>query len=133
MRLIPATRSGIPGSVTSPLATVVDLSLVREARLMGTYRVQAKRALSRNREALEHLFHTGDVFDPAGSFEAEGLLETRRHLQRLVMVLDELSGEGPVPAPRSEERVKALFSELEELVSKMDRMAERAEAALREI
>jgi hypothetical protein len=133
MRLIRAAASGIPRVVSPAPATVIDLALAREARLMGTYRAQAKRALARNREALEHLFHTGDLFDPAGAFEAEGLLETRRHLQRLVMVLDELSGEGPIPAARSEARVRDLFAELEELVGKMDRMADRAEAALREI
>ena len=99
---------------------------------MGSFRAQALRALSRNRETLEHLFRTGDLFNPAGAFEGEGLLETRRHLQRLLMVLDELSGEGSVPAARSTEQVHALFGELEQLVGKMDRMAERAEAALRE-
>jgi hypothetical protein len=133
MRLIQRAASGIPVIVTSAHAPVIDLALAREARMMGSYRAQAKRALARNREALTHLFHTGDLFDPAGAFEAEGLLETRRHLQRLVMVLDELSGEGPVPAARSEARVRDLFAELEALVGKMDRMADRAEAALCEI
>ncbi len=114
------------------MGQVIDLQSVREARQMGAFRAQALRALDRNREALEHLFRTGDVFNPAGAFEGEGLLETRRHLQRLIMVLDELSGEGAVPAARSAEQVQALFAELEQLVGRMDRMAERAEAALRE-
>lgn len=132
MRLIPRAPSGISRAVSAHNAQVIDLAAVREARQMGSFRSQALRALDRNREALEHLFRTGDLFNPAGAFEGEGLLETRRHLQRLLMVLDELSGEGPVPAARSTEQVHALFAELEQLVGKMDRMAERAEAALRE-
>jgi len=120
------------GHVIVSFGQVIELAAVREARQMGSFRAQALRALDRNREALEHLFRTGDIFNPAGAFEGEGLLETRRHLQRLVMVLDELSGEGALPAARSTEQVQSLFAELEQLVDKMDRMAERAEAALRE-
>jgi len=132
MQLIPRPPSGIRRGVSALDGQVIDLAAVREARQMGSFRAQALRALDRNREALEHLFRTGDIFNPAGAFEGEGLLETRRHLQRLLMVLDELSGEGAVPAARNTEQVHALFAELEQLVGKMDRMAERAEAALRE-
>lgn len=75
------------------------------------------------RRALERLYQGGTLFTPDGTQQGRALLAALRHLQRARARLEELGGDGPVPAPRLPARVDALCREVEHLLERADALA----------
>lgn len=95
---------------------IVLLSEARLARRLLVYRERLDRVLRHNRRALGRLYTTGTLFTKVGTRAGRDLLLAHEHLLRVVALLDQLSHQGDVPAPKKQADVDAIFKELDTLL-----------------
>jgi hypothetical protein len=110
--------------------TVLDLQGVRRERRLELYRARVADRMAANRVALETLYQGGTLFSPQGTQMGRALLKARQLLQRAMSLVELLSGEGVVPAPRLPERIEELYEELDTLFSRSDVLSGRDEASV---
>ncbi|HLL00418.1 MAG TPA: hypothetical protein VK539_07540 [Myxococcaceae bacterium] len=109
---------------------VLDLLGARRERRLELYRARVADRMAANRVALETLYQGGTLFSPQGTQTGRALLKARQMLQRATTLVDLLSGEGVVPAPRLSERVEEVYGELDTLFSRSDVLSGRDEASV---
>jgi hypothetical protein len=105
--------------------TVVELHGARRERRLELYRAKLAERLRTNREALEGLYQGGSLFSPKGTRTGRALLRARQLLQRAEGLLEVLSGDGLVPAPRLPERLDEVYREVDTLLSRSDTLSGR--------
>jgi hypothetical protein len=110
--------------------TVLDLQGARRERRLDLYRARLADRLTANRVALETLYQGGTLFSPQGTQTGRALLKARQMLQRASTLVELLTGEGVVPAPRLPERVDEVYEELDTLLSRSDALSGRDEASV---
>jgi hypothetical protein len=115
------------------LAEVVDLAEVRVSRRLSLYRARLQRVLKANRKALERLFSSGTLFSRQGTRAGRDLLLAHEHLLRVVALLDRLDHDGDVPAPRKEEAVAKVFTELDTLLQRTGELGQHTASLLGEL
>lgn len=113
--------------------TVVDLETVREARKAHVYRQQACRVLEVNRREFARLYESGALFSKKGARVGRQLLLARQHLLRIVALLDELSGEGPLPPPRTPEKIDSLYAELDALLDRTTTLTQKTQGFMQQL
>ncbi len=106
-------------------ASVVDLEQVRGRLRLAGYQSQIGQVLEANRRALTRLFHTGTIFSKEGAKAGRDLLLVQQHLLRVVALLEQLSDQGPLPAPRRREHVEAVYAELDGLLERTSELTDR--------
>ena len=109
---------------------MLDLLGARRERRLELYRARVADRMAANRVALETLYQGGTLFSPQGTQMGRALLKARQLLQRATTLVDLLSGEGVVPAPRLSERVEEVYGELDTLFSRSDVLSGRDEASV---
>lgn len=109
---------------------MLDLQGARRERRLELYRARVADRMAANRVALETLYQGGTLFSPQGTQTGRALLKARQMLQRATTLVDLLSGEGVVPAPRLSERVEEVYGELDTLFSRSDVLSGRDEASV---
>lgn len=112
---------------------MVDLELVREARKADVYRHQASRVLELNRREFARLYESGALFTKKGARVGRQLLLARQHLLRIVALLDELSGEGKLPPPRSADRIDAMYAELDALLDRTTNLTQKTQGFMKQL
>jgi len=105
--------------------TVVELQGARRERRLELYRARVAERHRTNRAAVEALYQTGTLFSPQGTRAGRALLRAQQLLQRASGLVDLLSGDGPIPAPRLPEPVDALYRELDTLLARSDALSGR--------
>ncbi len=118
-----ARKHGSPSPVVSFSEAVVG-------RRLKTYRARLDRALAANKKAIGRLYETGLLFTRAGTSAGRDLLLAHQHLLRVVTLLDRLSDQGDVPAPRKQSHVDEIFSELDVLLERTGELTERTGEAI---
>jgi len=108
-----------------PFGTVVSLRGVRLERRLELYRARLADRIQSNRTAVEALYGEGTLFSPQGARAGRSLLRAYQLLQRARARLEELSGDGALPAPRLPERVEALYREVDVLLARADALSGR--------
>jgi hypothetical protein len=96
----------------------VSLSDVRHSRRLTTYREKLDRVLRTNKRSIGRLYTSGALFTRLGTRAGRDLLLAHEHLLRVVALLDRLSHQGDVPAPRAAEEVDSIFNELDTLLDR---------------
>jgi hypothetical protein len=104
---------------------VVDLQGARRERRLEMYRARLAERLRTNRAAVEALYEGGSLFSPQGTRAGRALLRAHQLLQRAHSLLEQLSGEGVVPAPRLPEGIEALYGEVDTLLGRSDALSGR--------
>jgi hypothetical protein len=89
------------------------------------YRARVTERLRTNRAAVEALYQGGTLFSPQGTRAGRALLRAHQVLQRASSLLEQLSGDGAVPAPRLPERIDEVYRELDTLLSRSDTLSGR--------
>jgi hypothetical protein len=108
-----------------PGGTVVSLRGVRLERRLELYRARLADRMQSNRAAVEALYGEGTLFSPQGARAGRSLLRAYQLLQRARARLEELGGDGALPAPRLPERVEALYREVDVLLARADALSGR--------
>jgi hypothetical protein len=108
---------------------VVDLLGARRERRLELYRARLAERIRTNRAAVEALSQGGRLFTPQGTRTGRALLRAHQLLLRAGTLLEQLSGEGLVPAPRLPERVEELYREVDTLLARSDSLAGRHRVA----
>lgn len=104
---------------------VIQLTDLRVARQLRTYREKLNRGLTFNRRAISKLYLTGMLFTKAGTRAGRDLLTAHEHLLRVVSLLDRMEHVGDVPAPASEREINAVFAELDTLLAQTETLNDR--------
>ena len=105
-------------ATATPLAELVSLSDVRHTRRLETYREKLDRVLRTNKRSIGRLYTSGALFTRLGTRAGRDLLLAHEHLLRVVALLDRLSHQGDVPAPRAADEVDSIFTELDTLLDR---------------
>jgi hypothetical protein len=105
-------------------AEVVSLSELRLARKLKTYRERLDRVLKANKRAVGRLYVSGAMFTRDGTRAGRDLLLAHEHLLRVVGLLDRLSHQGDVPAPRRASEVDDIVHELDTLLERTTELTE---------
>lgn len=124
-------RHAALGAVTG--AKVVSLHDARLSRRVQTYRARLDRVLKGNKRAVTRLFSTGLLFTKHGARAGRDLLLAHEHLLRVVALVNRLSHEGDVPAPRRAAELDAIFSELDTLLERTSDLTEHTGQLLEEL
>ena len=103
----------------------MDLQGARRERRLEMYRARLSERLRTNREAVEALYQGGTLFSPQGTRAGRALLRAHQLLQRASCLLEQLSGDGLVPAPRLPERIDELYREVDTLLARSDALSGR--------
>ncbi len=103
----------------------MDLQGARQERRLEMYRARVAERLRTNRMAVEALYQGGTLFSPKGTRAGRALLRAHQLLQRADALLEQLVGDGVVPAPRLPERIDELYRELDTLLSRSDALSGR--------
>ncbi|ATB27812.1 hypothetical protein [Melittangium boletus] len=104
---------------------VVDLQGARLERRLELYRARVAERHRTNRAAVESLYDGGTLFSPQGTRAGRALLRAQQLLQRASGLVELLSGEGVIPAPRLPEHIDALYRELDTLLARSDALSGR--------
>ncbi|GEN11149.1 hypothetical protein ACN47A_27855 [Myxococcus fulvus] len=100
---------------------------------MDLYRGRHADRVRGVRGTLEALTQSGTLFTQDGTRRGLSLLKALQLLQRAGARLEELSGSGVIPAPRKQERIDALYEELDTLFARADKLAGRDEASVAQL
>lgn len=119
-----------PTSSSGTGVGVVDLHGARRARRLDLYRTRQSDRVRTVRSTLEALTQSGTLFTQEGTRRGLSLLKALQLLQRASARLEELAGGGVIPAPRKQERIDALYEELDTLFTRADKLAGRDEASV---
>ncbi|WP_267968041.1 hypothetical protein [Myxococcus stipitatus] len=119
-----------PPSSPGTDVAVVDLHGARRARRLDLYRTRHADRVRSVRGTLEALTQSGTLFTDEGTRRGLSLLKALQLLQRASARLEELTGGGVIPAPRKQERIDALYEELDGLFARADRLSGRDEASV---
>ena len=92
------------------------------------YRTRVSERLRAHRAALAALHDTGQLYQPPGNRPGRARLRALAWLQRAEAVLEELAGEGVVPAPRKSENIEALYRKVERLLARAEALSGAAGA-----
>ena len=103
----------------------MNLQGARLERRLEMYRARVNERLRTNRAAVEALYQGGQLFSPQGTRAGRALLRAQQLLQRASTLVEHLSGEGVVPAPRLPERLDAHYRELDTLLARGDALSGR--------
>ena len=103
----------------------MDLQGARRERRLELYRSRLTERLRTNRAAIEDLYQGGSLFSPQGTRTGRALLRAHQLLQRADSLLEQLSGDGVVPAPRLPENIDALYREVDTLLARSDTLSGR--------
>ncbi|WP_414641328.1 hypothetical protein [Archangium sp.] len=103
----------------------MDLQGARRERRLEMYRARLAERLRTNRAAVEALYEGGTLFSPQGTRSGRALLRAHQVLQRASSLLEQLSGDGVVPAPRLPERIEELYREVDTLLARSDALSGR--------
>ena len=106
-------------------SAVVNLTEARLARRLKNYRERLNKVVSANKRAIGRLYLSGLLFTKEGSRAGRDLLLAHQHLLRVVTLLDRLSHEGDIPAPRRQSEVDSIFVELDVLLHRTSDLTER--------
>lgn len=106
-------------------APVFSLSEARHARRLKTYRERLDRVLRLNKKAIGRLYLSGQLFTRAGTRAGRDLLLAHEHLLKVLSLLDRLSHEGDVPAPRRAGEVEKVFGELDTLLERTGELTQQ--------
>ncbi len=109
----------------TPDSRVVSLTEARLARRLTTYRERLGKVLNANKRAISKLYTTGLMFTKEGSRAGRDLLLAHQHLLRVMTLLDRLSHEGDIPAPRKQSEVDSIFVELDLLLQRTSDLTDR--------
>ncbi len=109
---------------------MVDLHGARRAKRLDLYRARQADRVRTVRSTLEALTQSGTLFTQEGTRRGLTLLKAPQYLQRAGARLEELSGGGVIPAPRRPERIDALYTEVDDLFERADKLAGRDEASV---
>lgn len=104
---------------------IVNLTEARLARRLKTYRDRLGKVLAANKRVVGRLYVSGLLFTRQGTRAGRDLLLAHQHLLRVVTLLDRLSHEGDIPAPRKQSEVDAIFVELDLLLQRTGELTER--------
>ena len=107
----------------------MDLQGARLERRLEMYRARVNERLRTNRAAVEALYAGGQLFSPQGTRAGRALLRAQQLLQRADTLVEHLSGEGVVPAPRLPESREAHYRELDTLLARADALSGRQHRA----
>jgi len=97
---------------------------------LDLYRTRQSDRVRTVRSTLEALTQSGTLFTQEGTRRGLSLLKALQLLQRASARLEELAGGGVIPAPRKQERIDALYEELDTLFTRADKLAGRDEASV---
>ncbi len=109
---------------------MVDLLGARQARRLELYRARVTDRVRSCRAAIETLYQGGTLFTPQGTRTGRALLRAHQTLMRASSLVDQLAGEGAVPAPRLPERIEEVYAELDTLMDRSDALAGRRVATV---
>ncbi len=112
---------------------VVNLTEARLSRRLGTYRERLNKVVAANKRAIGRLYTSGLLFTKEGSRAGRDLLLAHQHLLRVVTLLDRLSHEGDIPAPRKQTEVDSIFVELDLLLQRTSDLTERTSQVFEQI
>ena len=104
---------------------VVNLSEARVGRRLDVYRNRLNTVLASNKLAIGKLYSTGVLFTREGTRAGRELLVAHEHLLRVMRLIDRLSGDGDVPAPKKQQHVESVFSELDLLLERTQELTDR--------
>ncbi|WP_082207289.1 hypothetical protein [Corallococcus macrosporus] len=121
-----------PPSSSSP-GGVVDLHHARRAKRLDLYRGRHADRVRFVRTTLETLTQSGTLFTEEGTRRGLSLLKALQLLQRAHARLEEVSGDGVLPAARLPERVDALYTEVDGLFVRADTLSGRDEARVAQL
>ena len=116
-----------------PVAEVVNLQDLRLQRRVAEYRARLDRVIRSNKRAITRLFSTGLIFTRHGTRAGRDLLLAHEHLLRVVALIERLSNEGDVPAPRKAEEIEGIFTELDALLDRTSELTEHTAELLEEL
>jgi len=108
------------------MADVVDLRTVRARVRVEAWRQKVERVMESNRRTIGKLYATGALFSRQGSRVGRDLLLAHQHLLKVNVLLDRLSDDGDVPAPRKPAEREALYRELDALLDKTQAITHRS-------
>ncbi len=108
-------------------ASVVDLSLARDARRLREFQARCRAVDEVNRKSLSRLFQTGLIFTRHGARLARELLLAHQHLLRVTDLLARV-GELPAAAPAGE--AAALYDEAQLLLARTTELTARCNGVL---
>ena len=94
-------------------------------RRLDLYRHRLESVMANNKLAIGKLYSTGVLFTREGTRAGRELLVAHEHLLRVMRLIDRLSGEGDVPAPRKQQDVEGIFGELDLLLERTQELADR--------
>lgn len=120
----------VVGRTKTKIADVVSLAQVREKLRLAGYQTQIATVLEANRRAITRLFHSGAIFSKEGAKAGRDLLLAHQHLLRVVALLEQLSDQGPIPAPRKPQQLNAVYNELDGLLERTSELTDRTGAYL---
>ncbi len=106
-------------------SAVVNLTEARLSRRLTGYRERLGKVVGANKRAIGRLYTSGLLFTKDGSRAGRDLLLAHQHLLRVVTLLDRLSHEGDIPAPRKQTEVDSIFVELDLLLQRTSDLTER--------
>lgn len=99
--------------------------MVREHQRALGLRRRLSPVLDENRKAIVRLYSTGAIFTREGASAGRELLLAQQNLLKARSLLERLTSQGDVPAPRSQEQLEAVYMELEQLIDKSTKLTER--------
>jgi hypothetical protein len=127
---VPTKRTRSHAAPTTPseeprAAPVIDLAEARGRHRLSAYRRKISQVLESNRRAIARLFSTGALFSRQGSRAGRDLLLAHQHLLKVVTLLNQLSDQGAIPAPRTSGEVNAVYRELDLLLERTSELTSR--------
>lgn len=116
-----------------PAGEIVNIDDARLSRRVEAYRERLNHVLHENKGAVGRLYATGLMFTKQGARAGRDLLFAHEHLLRVVGLVDRLSNDGDVPAPRRPEEIEAIIVELDTLLGRTSELTQHTAHLLEEL